>query len=107
MSTDPSSPSHDPHIEGNASTPIHDSTEIDLWDLDADQNTSHSRFDNPEGSAGKIPAQRGSVSRIQSRKPADLRPILAETDEIFGSHPVPAEAYDRTPAPAEPQPQSI
>ena len=102
MSTDPSSPSHNPHSEGNVSKHLHDSTEIDLWDLDSDQNTSRSRFDNFERSAGKIPAQRGSALRIQSRKPADLRPILAETEETFGSHPVPTEAYDLTPAPTEP-----
>ena len=102
MSTDPSSPSHDPHIEGNVSKQVNDSTEIDLWDLDADRTNSLARFDNSEGAVGKIAAQRGSVSRIQTRKPADLRPILAETDEIFGSHPVPTEAYDLKPAPTEP-----
>ena len=102
MSTDPSSPSHDPHIEGNVSKQVNDSTEIDLWDLDADRTNSLARFDNSEGAVGKIAAQRGSVSRIQTRKPADLRPILAETDEIFGYHPVPTEAYDLKPAPTEP-----
>lgn len=102
MSTDPSSPSHDPHIEGNASTPIHDSTEIDLWDLDADRTNSLAPSKNSEGSAERIPTLRGSTSRIHTRKPADLRPILAKTEETSGSHPVPAEAYDLKPAPTEP-----
>lgn len=102
MSTDPSSPSHDPHIEGNASKQVNDSTEIDLWDLDADQNTTLAPSKNSEGSAERIPTLRDSTSRIHTRKPADLRPILAKTEETSGSHPVPVEAYDLKPAPTEP-----
>jgi hypothetical protein len=102
MSTDPSNPSNDPHIEGNVSKQVNDDMEIDLWDLDADFNTNRARFDNSEGSTGKIPAHRGSASKIYTRKPVDLRPVLEETEETSGSHPVPAEAHDLKSVPAEP-----
>lgn len=102
MSIDPSSPSHDPHIEVNKSKQLADGTEIDLWDLDPDQNTQHARFDNSEGSVGKLPIRRGSTSKIHTRKPADLKSSVQGADKISESHPVPAEAHDLKPAPAEP-----
>lgn len=98
MSIDPSSPSHDPHGEENVSTHRHDSSEIGHWDLDADQNTDLARSDNSEGSAGKLPIQRGFTSKIHTKKPADLRPSLAETDKISKFQSVSAEADDLTPA---------
>jgi hypothetical protein len=102
MSTDPSSPSNDPHIEDNVTKQVNEATEIDLWDLDADLNTRSVSFNKSEGSAGKIPSQRGYTSRIHTRKPADLRALLEETEETSGSHPVPAEASDLKPVTAEP-----
>ena len=97
MNIDSSSPSQDPQSEENVSTHRHDSSEIGLWDFDEDQNTNLARSDNSEGSVGKLPIQRGFTAKIHNRKPADLRPSLAETDKISKFQSVSAEADDLTP----------
>lgn len=102
MSTDSSSPSPDPHIEDNLSKQANDVTEMDLWDLDAERDISPSPPESAEGSGGKIPTQRASISRIQTRKPADLRPISPAAEEKSESHPAPAEPHDSKAVIAEP-----
>lgn len=102
MSTDSSHPDPDPHIEGNASKQTNDGTEMDLWDLDADRNISPAPAENAEEAGGRIPTQRASISRIHTRKPADLRPKSPETEEVSGSQPVPAQPHDPKPAPEDP-----
>jgi hypothetical protein len=107
MSTDSSSPNPDPHIEGNVSKQVNDGTEMDLWDLDADRDIKPAPAENAEEAGGRIPTQRASMSRIHTRKPADLRPKSPETEEVPGSHPAPAEPHDPKPAldePAKPAP---
>ena len=102
MSTDSSSPSPDPDIEDNLSKQANDFTEMDLWDLDAKWDTRTSPPESAEGSGGRIPTQRAFISRIQTRKPANLRPVSSAAEEKSESHPAPAEPHDSKAGIAEP-----
>jgi hypothetical protein len=102
MSTDSSSPSPDPDIEDNLSKQANDFTEMDLWDLDAKWDTRTSPPESAEGSGGRIPTQRAFISRIQTRKPANLRPVSSAAEEKSESHPAPAEPHDSKAVIAEP-----
>ncbi len=94
MSTDSSSPSPDPDIEDNLSKQANDFTEMDLWDLDAKWDARTSPPESAEGSGGRIPTQRAFISRIQTRKPVNLRPVSSAAEEKSESHPAPAEPHD-------------
>ena len=105
MSTDSSSPSPDPDIEDNLSKQANDYTEMDLWDLDAKWDTRTSPPESAEGSGGsggRIPTQRAFISRIQTRKPANLRPVSSAAEEKSESHPAPAEPHDSKAVISEP-----
>ncbi len=102
MSTDSSSPSPDPDIEDNLSKQANDFTEMDLWDLDAKWDARTSPPESAEGSGGRIPTQRAFISRIQTRKPVNLRPVSSAAEEKSESHPAPAEPHDSKAVIAEP-----
>ena len=102
MSTDSSSPSPDPDIEDNLSKQANDFTEMDLWDLDAKWDARTSPPESAEGSGGRIPTQRAFISRIQTRKPVNLRPVSSAAEEKSESHPAPAEPHDSKAVISEP-----
>ncbi len=91
MSTDSSRPSPDPKIDILVSKTLQESTEMDLWDMDLDEEAIP---DNPEKinrSSAQLPVQRKSVLKIKTKKHSGPKPKSAKAAELIEPGQVPEE----------------